>query len=83
MKKPKKKVFFFVCFAFVILCWPRPDLFVGFEDVATEVVAGGVTRDVTEHLQVLRVVRHVEYPAKRNQIFVIIGKKPVRFSKTQ
>jgi hypothetical protein len=37
-------------------------LFIGFEYVALEHVAGAISRDVAEDLEVLRVVRHVEYP---------------------
>lgn len=38
-------------------------LFDGLEHVAAEEVARGVAGDVTENLEVLRVVRHVKYPA--------------------
>jgi len=41
------------------------DLSVSFEDVASKHSAG-ITRDVAEYLQVLRVMRHVEYSRKQN-----------------
>ena len=42
------------------------DLFVRFENVALEDVAGAVPGDVTPDLQVLGVVGHVENPAPTN-----------------
>lgn len=43
-------------------------LFLGLEDVAAEDVALSVSGDVTENLQILGVVRHVEYPERRNEM---------------
>lgn len=40
-------------------------LFAGLEDVAPERVAGAVARYVAEYLEVVAVVRHVEYPVYR------------------
>ena len=37
-------------------------LLVSLENVAAEEAAGSIARDVAEHLEILRVVRHVEYP---------------------
>lgn len=42
-------------------------LFLGLEDVTTEDVALSVSGDVTENLQILGVMRHVEYPERRNE----------------
>lgn len=42
-------------------------LLLGLEDVAPEGVAGAVSGNVAENLQVLRVVRHVEYPGKKKK----------------
>lgn len=43
-------------------------LFLGLEDVAAEDVALSVSGDVTENLQILGVMRHVEYPEGRNEM---------------
>lgn len=43
-------------------------LFLGLEDVAAEDVALSVSSDVTENLQILGVMRHVEYPERRNKM---------------
>ena len=40
-------------------------LLLGLEDVASEDVALSVSGDVAENLQILGVVRHVEYPGRR------------------
>jgi len=37
-------------------------LFVGFEHGTFEHIRGAISRDITENLQVLRIVRYVEYP---------------------
>lgn len=42
-----------------------PYLLLGLEDIAPEDVAGAVSSDVAEDLQVLGVVRHVEDPTGR------------------
>lgn len=42
-------------------------LFLWFEDVAAEHIALAVSCYVTEDLQILRVVRYVEYPVKSNE----------------
>jgi hypothetical protein len=42
-------------------------LLVGFEHVALEDVASAISRDVAEDLEVLRVMRDVEYPEKSKQ----------------
>lgn len=43
-------------------------LFLGLEDVAAEDVALSVSSDVTENLQILGVMRHVEYPERRDKM---------------
>lgn len=43
-------------------------LFLGLEDVAAEDVALSISSDVTENLQILGVMRHVEYPERRNKM---------------
>lgn len=43
-------------------------LFLGLEDIAAEDVALSVSGDVTENLQILGVMRHVEYPERRNEM---------------
>lgn len=43
-------------------------LFLGLEDVTAEDVALSVSGDVTENLQILGVMRHVEYPERRNEM---------------
>lgn len=43
-------------------------LFLGLEDVAAEDVALSVSGDVTENLQILGVMRHVENPERRNEM---------------
>ena len=42
-------------------------LLVGLEDVAAEGIVRHLSGDVAEDLEVLRVVRHVEYPAGRGK----------------
>lgn len=64
--------------AFYLFRYPSPDvfiylsiyfyLFLGLEDVAAEDVALSVSSDVTENLQILGVMRHVEYPERRNKM---------------
>lgn len=46
----------------------QPDLLFGFEDVAVEGIAGAVSGDIAEDLQVLRVMRYVENPARGKTI---------------
>lgn len=64
--------------AFYLFRYPSPHafiylsiyfyLFLGLEDVAAEDVALSVSSDVTENLQILGVMRHVEYPERRNKM---------------
>ena len=45
----------------------EPHLFVRLEDIASERVVWHFPSDVTEDLHVLRVVRHIEDPARRER----------------
>lgn len=43
-------------------------LFLGLEDIAAEDVALSVSSNVAENFQILGVMRHVEYPERRNKM---------------
>ena len=47
--------------------WREEYLFVGFEYIALEDIGLPVTGDVAEDLEVLRIVRNIEYPEERKE----------------
>lgn len=47
-------------------------LLLGFENIATEDVAGAIPGNVTEDLQVLGIVGHIKYPVGTVQLYVYI-----------